>query len=370
MIRKISKNFVIASVLASSVAFEAFASEEKEKNKFISGESVFEFQIDNNFRSKDKAKQYVDTFGRSEAAIDINLGYNFKIESNFVLEKINEAEADHRDRFFAGEGIFTEELKLRYSYKDFSIFGGKFNPEFGRAWDWGRGIWTHKIAEEYEQTEKLGGGFTASLLNHNLEVTAFHDDIKVFDGALISKRGEEPSRNDGAVGNTDNFKSYNIAISSEDAFEIKGLSYNFAYLNLATDDPEKDNQKGIAVGANYVFDLNKDITLDNLIEYTAFSDFEGSRGQKAKFITANTILTFYKNWNTTIGFSRFDKIIPDSDDESEQLYQISAGYKFDEKSILKGLTFEVGYKHQSHNDSNNDIATQTLGILSRYKVEF
>lgn len=361
---------VLAAILSTNSAYAA-----EEKNKIISGESVFEFHLNDQFSSDDNNNEYVDSFGRNETAVTINLTKNLTIESNFVLERLKEESANGENRAFNGEGIFTEELKLRYSQDNFSVFGGKFNPAFGTAWDWGRGIWTHKLAEEYEQTEKLGGGFTATAFNHTLEVSAFHDDVKVLDGSIMNNRSPRPVRGDGVPGNTDNFRSYNISISSENPFGIEGWSYNAAYLNSATDNTSNDNQKGFVVGTNYVFDVNKNINMDALLEYAGFNDYEGVEGAERRFVTANLITTIHKNWNATVGIAKITDEAAATLDTTHNLFQVSAGYKFGEKFlgkkfILPGLSLEAGYKYESEDDGLLASDTETLGVLSRYTLEF
>ncbi len=355
--------FLIAIIATSNNSYAS------QKNKYINIKSVFEFHSNDQFSSDDKNNKYIDSFGRNETAITVNLTDNLSIESMFVLERLNEESANGEDRAFDGEGVFTEELKLKYETNHFTIFGGKFNPNFGSAWDWGRGIWTHKLAENYEQTEKLGGGVSISALNHTLGISAFHNDVKILDGSTITKRGNT-ARNDGTPGNSDNFESYNISLEAENPFNIEGFSYNAAFLNLASDIPTNVNQRGFVVGANYAFDLNKDVNLDSLVEMAGFNNLDGNKDKQQRFITANVIATFKDSWNVTVGIAKITNEESATPDSNQNLFQLSAGYKFANNFILPGLTIEAGYKDQSEDIALKKVSTKSLGVLARYIITF
>lgn len=360
---------------ASALSFALLASPAlaQEKDKLIEGAVLFELHANDNYTSKNRDNEYQENFLRSELATIINLPANFKIESNIVFEKINDQGAVPEDRSFdEGEGAFFEELKLRYEFADhFSVFAGKFNPLYGVAWDWGRGIYTHKLAEEYEQTQKIGFGATAEFEGNTLEVSAFHNDSKYLDETVIVKRDEASPGNDGAPGNTNNFESFAINLIGEDPFSVKGLNYHLGYLNLATDDfnanEPRGDQKGYLAGLGYVYEVNDNLTFDGLAEYNFFDNFEGNANAQRDFTTVNVVTNIYKNWNVTLGWSKFVDHVAETQNATTSLYTVSGGYEFLEGSALKGLKLEVGYKELNEPES---ISTKTVGFLARYVYEF
>ncbi len=119
-------------------------------------------------------------FLRTEVAPTLRLHENIHIDGVFVLEPIHDP-APGKSAYFKDEGIFAEEIKVNFTHGPWSAFAGKFNPGFGIAWDYGRGIWSEDFAEDYEITEKIGiGGAYAleipTMGTHSLNLSTFFAD--------------------------------------------------------------------------------------------------------------------------------------------------------------------------------------------------
>ena len=123
-------------------------------------------------------------------AATLQFNENFYIDGVAVFENIQDREPNESN-FFDNEGIFIEEIKLNYERGAWGAFAGKFNPGFGIAWDYGRGIWGEDFAEDYEITERLGFGAsytfdTETYGSHTLTASTFFADTTFQSGSVIT----------------------------------------------------------------------------------------------------------------------------------------------------------------------------------------
>jgi hypothetical protein len=106
----------------------------------LSGDVVMELQTEQTVSSDDDTTEYNNTFWRTEVVPTLQLTEGLYIDGTLVLEPVADFDTDESN-FFENEGIFAEELKVNYDTGPVHLFAGKFNPGFGTAWDWGRGVW-------------------------------------------------------------------------------------------------------------------------------------------------------------------------------------------------------------------------------------
>lgn len=141
----------------------------------ISGEIVTEWQNEYTYKSDDANNELNNMFGRIEVAPTIGITEHIFIDGVIVTEPFDQGidKNPGDDRYFKSEGTFIEEVKLNFEIGNFAIWGGKFNPEFGTAWDFGRGIWGEDFAEDYEVTEKLALVLHIHLIQKNVETILF-----------------------------------------------------------------------------------------------------------------------------------------------------------------------------------------------------
>ena len=150
------KKLFCALPLCTALTIPSLAHADTHWNPSLSGEVVIELQNEYTTDSDDSATDdYNDIFLRTEVAPTLNLTDKLFIDGVAVLERTQDRE-QNEDNFFDNEGIFIEELKLNYENGAWGFMAGKFNPQFGRAWDFGRGIWSEDFAEDYEITERIG----------------------------------------------------------------------------------------------------------------------------------------------------------------------------------------------------------------------
>lgn len=347
-------------VMASSAAY---ANKQASYPK-ISGEAVFELQLENGVDSDNANNERTNAFLRTEVAPKIAFNENFYIDGVAVLEQLKDGTPGD-DTYFENEGIFFEELKLNYENGQWAAFAGKFNPAFGTAWDV-RGVWGEDFAEGYEVTEKVGFGGaytfeTPNAGNHTFTASTFFADTSFLTESVITGRGDT-QKTDGGVSNTEDFSNFAVSIDGENVAGVENLSYHLGFRHLAAGDADaagtKDDQ-AIAIGTNYSFDVTESLNSDVLLEYVSISNAEGTTVD-VNYYTASVINT-YDNWNLTLAYTKRDTDNPIAADLDDHLLQVSAGYDFG-----NGLTLEAGWR----NAEESNVSTDTIGGLARYTVEF
>jgi hypothetical protein len=368
--------FRISSCLPALMAlsltpFAAETAHAEEENAYISAELVLEWQ--NEYRASSDDPDIDETnnsFVRGELAPTIRLNENWFVDGVLVFEpfdQVGEINAGN-DTWFDRNGAFVEELKLNYAAGAFAAWAGKFNPAFGAAWDFGRGIWSEDFAEDYEITERLGVG--ASYLfdsetagAQTLSASTFFTDTSVLSQGWVTDR-DDVALNDGGAGNTHSLSSFAMSLSGEALAGIKNLGYMLSARYLAEQDKNQDtttsSERGAAATLTYAFPVNDNLSIDLFAESAFLRDFGGVKGLDTDYYSASAIATFYTNWNLTVGGTR-RHIDDNGADRDDDLLQVSGGYDFG-----NGLTAEVGYRY-SHED---DIDTNIGGFLLRYQTGF
>lgn len=332
----------------------------------ISGEAVFEIQMEHGVNSDDADNERTNTFGRMEVAPVIQLNKYFYLDGVAVLEPVQDGDPGD-DTFFENEGVFIEEIKLNYANGPWEVFAGKFNPGFGIAWDYGRGIWSEDFAEDYEITEKIGVGGaytfeTERFGNHTVNASTFFADTTLLSESTMTGRGRL-RKSDGGASNTEDFSSFVISLDGKNAGGIENLSYHFGFRHLSEGDASLaggDDEQGIAINVNYIIPVNDKVQSNVLLEFVNISNIDGGTND-ARYYTASIVNTIADDWNVTMGYTKREVDISFASDENDHLLQLSGGYDFG-----NGLTLEAGWK----NTEESGVDTNILGGLARYTIAF
>jgi hypothetical protein len=357
----------------------------------ISGKLISDIDLNHYYDATDKKDEYNDANLISRFNSKIKINKNIFVNSNFLLTRMESAKEDDKrnasqnagDRSFENLGIVTRELAISYSDKKKALIAGKFNPNFGTAWRWGRGIWARDLAQNYRQLEKLGIGAIYKLGDkektgrYNFGFSAFTNDRKNLDNSLINDRDSD-GKDDQKAGNKKSLQSY---IASLDVnFDFKNgeeLSYHFAYQNLAFNKnvnnisgAKINNQKGFVFGSNYRYPINNKIILDGLLEYTDLKNLDGNPNISEKYFNANIVAEIYHNWNITLANSNRKNIKAHENSFNQNLSEISFGYKFNKNRFFDQLLFQAGYKKLRNDYKTSFDEINSLGILVRYIKSF
>ena len=368
---------------------------DQEKSSFkpkLINRLVLDANFNDEYQSTNRKKEFNNTYGKVRLSSGYNFAKNFSLNSFIIATPVYQSSEVARrnnlpngggDISFENEGVFLEELNLNYDSKKHAFVLGKFDLNFGTAWRWNRGIWAYNIAENYNQTEKLGVNGIYRLGNANttgryeISYAIFKNDRKNLDNSLITDR-DSNSKSNAIAGDTGGLQSYVTSLDVNfDFSKQEELSYHFSYIHLAVNsraslvNPNKINdQKGFVAGMNYKYPLKKNYIIDGLLEYAAIKNLNGNSDVGEQYFTANVINRFYENWNVTLGYANRDNSHVAQYGFSSNLTEISMGYEFLKNSFFDKLIFQVGYKNQRDNFGTSLETRNVLGALMRYQKNF
>ena len=287
------------------------------------------------------------------------------------------------NQYFENQTLFAQEIVITYENKNTSLLAGKFTPNFGTAWQWGRGIWSHDLARNYKENEKLGVGGVYRVGNlkkvglYNFGLAAFTNDRNNLDNSLITNRDSD-SKSDAKPGDTKSLKSYVASLDILFAFNKKEqLSYHFSYIDMAVNSrassiPQNkiDSQKGIAAGMNYRYPINDYFLLDTLLEYVDLKNIGGNSDVGQQYSTLSFVGELCRNWNVTGATTNLAQKQINQNGFDQNLSEISVGYKFDKTVIFDKLLLQVGYKNSRTNYKTSVETNNSYGVLLRYIKSF
>lgn len=306
-----------------------------------------------------------NTFARAEVAPVLDFGNGFTIDGVLVFEPVLGPDPAG-DNYFEDHGLFIEELKLNYSFGRARVFAGKYNPPFGIAWDFGRGIWSEDFAEDYEVTEKIGFGGSYDIADrhggtHSLIAGTFFADTTLLSESALQGRGNT-TRSDGGVSNTEDFASFVLALEGQDPLGLDGAWYKLGYRHQAAGDatPGQEDENGFVVSLGRKGAVHEDVTLDGLVEYASIDDFAGTMNTR-RYLSASLVALYQQRWNITLGYTMRDIDVAAGDNIDDHLFQLSGGYDFGQ-----GTTAEIGWRVTETAGADRDI----IGGLVRHNLSF
>lgn len=351
----------IAAGAAVAVCASVAAAEESFPR--ISGEVGIEVQNDLVFEADDESSELNDLYTTIEPAVRIEPVEHLAIVAGLVLEPVQDAEDD---RFFEDEGLYVEQLFLEY-YDDWgTVYGGKFNPPFGIAWDLAPGIYGADLAEDYELTEQLGGGVVLGFGAPDngylgvVEVSAnvFVADRTPLSQSLITGRGDL-DLDDGGPANTEGPGGFSVTLTGGDIAALPGLAYHAGVRFRAGGEGDPSDEVGGVFGLVQTFELGDDQAVEIVGEVAGFNDFEAGENDAVYATLGGAYVV--GGWNVALTGAYRDSAIDDEQIESDRIVQISTGYAFD-----FGLGVDVGYRFGREDGAD----THTLGALVAYGFEF
>lgn len=301
-----------------------------------------------------------------EPYITLSLTDRLALETSLVFEQVKDIDADDDTSLFENQGLFAEEIKLTYTADQFGLYAGKFNPNFGIAWDAAPGVFGTDFAEDYETTERIGfggyytfdGGQTGS---HTLGASTFFADTTVLSDSLFSSRGET-DKDDGGVSNTEDFSSYALTLDSEAFAGVEGLNTHLGYRDQSEGDADVDldREQAYAFGVNYEFPISDDVEMQLIGEWAGIRDSAGSTSD-VDYITAGAAFEYQERWNFSFSHTDRDTSADDSTDAQDHMTDLTVGYAFD-----NGLGLDVGYRFSEEDNQDTGI----LGIVLGYEYAF
>ena len=344
---------------------------------FLEVELALAVQFDHAFDAGAGGEAHLsDLYADSEATLALHLSPAFSIQSSLVLEPVRELS---EDRYFDDQGLYVEQLFLNYDGGWFSLYGGKFNPAFGMAWDRTPGVYGTDFAEDYEITEQLGFGAAARLEtvefgDHELGASVFFSDASFLSNSAFTRpRASDPDvgrpgrlrERDGGPGNTESLESFALTLDGGGVSAFPTVNYRLSYLHRAAGRTELHDENGYSAGLEFSVALGEDAALIPIVEL-AWIDHFGGQDQDALYVTWGAELTF-GSWS--LAFSRTARRLDEPDDGSgplggdgrDRLTQVSLGYQFE-----SGLGLGAGLK----SERVEGVDTSFVGLLLTYDLDF
>ncbi len=331
----------------------------------LNGIVLFELRNDWAFRSEKEKDEVNNLYTEIEPYLILSFNDRVALEVSLMINALKKPKQGD-NMYFDNQALFVEELKLAYYGDNFSVFGGKYNPTFGTAWDLTGGVYGKDLAKDYELKERLGVGGSVfgdikGMGFHTLTANSFFLDTTFLSESLITRR-DQKGKEDGGVSNTEDLSSYSVTLDSEKFMGVKGLNTHLGHYNQAegAEDTGKKNEKGVVIGANYTTYLTKDISAKFIGEYAQIKNSEG-KSKDIDYLTGSVKLKLYKQWNAAVSYTDKDIHNAGSSNRNDHQFQVSGGYLF-----KNGFSVDVAYRTTDKDKKK----TQGLGGLLAYTYEF
>ena len=317
----------------------------------------------------------------SRIAEGFNIDTNLKIEGEAGGHSHGGVSRTHdgESRFFEDHPLIVESLTLTYSKDEFSAYVGKFNPKVGLDYHSFPGLWSYSMIEEYKIAERIGAGFKygANLDDfgtHQLNISAFHVDTTFLSDSLLDQRGHT-SKEDGGLGNTEDFDSYSISLGGKDFYSLNNniaerISYRFGYAHQEAGTAESDQQR-YSAAIVYKEKFSEGISKTFIIEYMNIDHYGGETGHDRSYFTASLGLK-KDRWNFATTYTFVDNNVVEEEEEEEghghsehegddgKILQISIGYK-----VAPDVEVNFGFKRA---DEENEV-NERFGLGLKYAFE-
>ena len=309
----------------------------------------------------------------TDSALNLGLFFNpeWSLQSTLHVEPVQD---NPGDRTFKDHGLYLEQLYALYDGERVQALAGKFNLEFGFAWDRGPGIYGADFADDYEFTERvgLGGGLKfgdADTGEHRIAAQLFLVDNTPASYTAFERRFEDVSgdlhrRNRErypGVGNTSYPTSFAVVATGESMPFLPGLAYNLGFIREDGDDGAR-NETGGVLGLEYTLPVSEDLAFVFLGEAAGFEDFQGS--DEDRFYLTGGAGAAYGPWGASLAATRRHVDAP-GDSYSDLLFQATAGYTFD-LGAYGEASANLGWKTER---VERDWA-DTVGVLLTYSYKF
>lgn len=345
---------------------------------------VTDINIQNSYKATDRNDEIKDTNLTSSLYSSFAFAKYFAINSTLDFDRVKDLPEVGKDRTFDSEGLYVRELNLVFDNKKHGFIFGKFDLNFGKAWNFNRGIVSNELSQNYQQREKIGFGEILRFGDlkktgrYQLSYSFFKNDRKYLDNAIITTRNNA-AKDQATPGDDNIFKSYVIATDIDFDFgKNKKLYYQFSYLNLAVNESQSnlsnlnkiDDQHHYLASMQYIYPLTTDIKMDLMIEYVSVKSFNGNSDISEKYFIANNIVNIFEKYNLIYGYSRRQNIEQNSFGFDDEISEISAGYDFAKSKYFDKLSLQAGYKHQRTNFKSSLETANSLIALIRLQKRF
>lgn len=364
----------------------------------FSGGLVTDLNYDHNYRASNSNNNYNDSLLRSIFASKLSLNKNFSLQSVLRLDDVDKYNSDFatqstggnvaadygKSQYFQNEALRVEEITANYTHKNFTLLAGKFTPNFGENWQWGRGIWSNNLSNNYRQTQKLGAGMSYKIGDrqktgqYNFGFSTFINDHTGLSNSAFSK-SDPYNKSTGTPGDASGlFQSFAAAMDILFDFgEREKLSYHFSYISLGVNSKASPvaltqvaDQKGYAAAMKYRYPVAEKFLIDALLEYVRMKNIGGNSNVGEQYYTASLVGEICRNWNITLANTTLVQKQYGANGFDQSLSEVSLGYSFDKTVFFDKILMQIGYKSFRTNYKTSIDENNSIGVLLRYIKSF
>jgi hypothetical protein len=292
--------------------------------------------------------------------------------ANIITEPVIDAELG-KNQIFSGSGTYVDVLQAQYDFENFSIWGGKIHPAFGRAWDVTPGLHGTDIAESYDLTERLGGGasfgFEAGGFANRLQASAFTVDRTILSESLFNNRGRT-SMDDGGAGNSKGVSAVAVALDGclstdvDSCYDEGSFGYQLAARYQKGGVGSDGNELGFLGSLNKSISLSDETTLRLFGEAAWFRSFEGS-ADDAVVITASAAVEMGPA-TYSIAYSQQRNLVASGPNTNEYLVDATAMYDLSDMVSLFGESWSIGAGYTFDRADGENIHAVGLKLSSEF----
>ena len=353
---------VTGAILASLFAASAALASDHQFPR-VTGSISLEIQNDLSFEADDQVLEQNELGTLTEPSFSFWLTEGFSINTGLVLEAVTDP-GPREDHFFEGHGFYVEVLTASFETDRFSLYAGKFGPNFSLAFDVAAGVYGTDMSEddiELAEFVGLGGAYVlgeTGLGTLALSASVFTADRSILSNSVFKERGRARLA-DGGPGDSSGLESFVIGLDGADVPGADGLRYHLAYAQLASETLRAE--KRLVVSVEWALALGNGVALTPLVEYVRFWHAGGDVDENRHYITAS-ILAERGPWNLAVSFTgRRTSHTGLGQHWFDHQLQVSAGYAFE-----NGLSIDLGYK------TTRELSEQahTLGLLFAWGHDF
>jgi len=357
------RNLIIGGVVLTLAPYAAQAG----PSPRVTGSLSVEIQNDNTFHADDLSEERNELGTLTEASVSVLLAKGLSINTGLTFEAVTDPRPSE-DRVFQDHGLYVEVATLSYETDRFSLYAGKFGPNFSIAFDAAAGVYGTDMSEddvELAEFVGFGGSYTigqTALGSLTASASLFTADRSALSNSIFTKRGRT-SLDDAGPGNTRGLKSFAVALDGDSIKGLDGLRYHIGFAKLGTEGGLAERR--LAIAAEWAIATAAGVTVTPLLEYVRFWQAGGNAGENRHYYTVS-LMTEYRRWNIALAYTgrTARQAAPQpmalSLSNSRQ-FQVSAGYSFTDN-----LSLDIGYKVAREGGSTS----KTAGALLAYGLAF